>query len=368
MGIVLIPASVEPVGVATHVLNLVRLLKTANLLDIVICHKEGWLTKQLRKEKLPYYVLNISYKPCRFFHSNYILFKFLRKGKSFKLVHLHGRFPLFVSMLSIVTLKHLRFVVTIHEFRAIKRAGLFGWKEWLETFILRHLIEKISCVSEALREEIVKRIGLRYSNKVVVIRNWIQPLNNYHVLEAETSIVKHCNCLKILAVGRLSKEKGFDILVDAVRILVEGGVKVKCDIFGDGPERTKLLSQINKYKLSNIIQLLGVSDKVRYIMPLYDLLVVPSRMESFGIVVLEAYDAGVPVIASNIPGLNEIVQPGKTGLLFAAEDVESLVEKILYLRNSSELRRLLIMQAKEFVKSYYPNKELLKKYIDFYDL
>jgi glycosyltransferase involved in cell wall biosynthesis len=367
MRIILIPSSVEPVGVATHVLNLARLIKRADLLDVVACPTEGWLSEQLQQEDIPFHILHISYKSSfQVLYANFVLYQFLKKRKSAKIVHLHGRFPLFISLLSMITLKRLQFVVTVHQFYATATAGLFEWKNRLETFVWKHLVKSISCVSEALTEEVIKRLGSRFSDKVFVIKNWIQPAGGCHLFRRETFMNEEKNQFKIIAIGRLSKEKGFDILIDAVRILTERGSQVRCDIFGDGPEKARLALQISDHNLGSIIKLRGISDKVRYFMPLYDLLVVPSRMESFGIVILEAYDASIPVVASNVPGLNEIVKRGETGLLFVPGNAESLAQQIIYLINFSELRNSLAKQGKEFVKMFYPSEELLNQYLKFY--
>ena len=78
MKVILFPSSVEPVGVATHVLNLARLLKDAEVLDTVVCPQEGWLSTRLRVEGLPCHVLNISFKPTEFLRSSWVVFSFLK--------------------------------------------------------------------------------------------------------------------------------------------------------------------------------------------------------------------------------------------------------------------------------------------------
>jgi len=367
MQIVLIPSSSELVGVAVHVLNLARLLRDNNLSVAVACPTDGWLADQLRQEGIPFQVIHISYKPLYFLPSNLMLFQFLRKQDSLRVVHLHGRFPLFVSLLSTIALKNLQFVVTVHQFCETGSAGVFRWKIRLETFIMKHLIKKICCVSESLKKEVIIRLGSQHANKVFLMRNWI-----YHVcqspLESEARIDNVRGCLRITAVGRLSHEKGVDLLVDAIHILKNKGFRVTCDIYGEGPERAKLDTLINKYSLDTYVRLQGTSDRIRCLLSQYDLLVVPSRMESFGIVVLEAYDAKIPVIASNVPGLNEIVQDKKTGLLFESNNAECLSQKIIDIISDSELRDSLIMQGKEFVNGYFTSSDLLRQYCQFYGI
>jgi len=364
--VILIPSSAEPVGVSVHVLNLARLLSSVNLLDTVVCPNEGWLSKQLHQEGLPYQVLHISYDPLRFLHSSLTLFRFLKTKESGQVVHLHGRFPTFVSILSMVMLNHLQFVVTIHQFSETGSAGLLGWKNWLETFILKYLTKRICCVSSDLKNDVINRLGRRYLNKVYVIKNWIYPIYHGQGAKAAVQADKKENDFRIIAIGRLSPEKGFDILIDAVRILMEKGFSVTCDIFGDGPEKSKLAEQISRHGLEDHVRFRGVSDKIRHFLIQYDLIVIPSRMESFGLVALEAYDAGIPVIASNTPGLRENVLFEKTGLLFESGSAKALSNQIIRLIRSPELYSSLIREGREFVKKYYPNRELLNKYLEFY--
>lgn len=368
--IIIIPSSVELVGVSTHVLNLARFLNEKNLLSAVVCPAEGWLSERLRQEGLPYHVIYISYKPLDFLRSNFTLFQFLRKKKTLCVVHLHGRFPCFVSLLSMVMLKQLRFVVTVHQFCGTAIAGFLGWKNRLEVFIWKYLIDRICCVSEDLKKETINRLGGRGLSKLFVIRNWIHPVDCYDTVKAETWTYKKEGYLKIVALGRLSLEKGFDILIDAIRILTEKGLMVQCDIFGEGPERMNLVEQSSRYGLNANISLKGTVDSVRYLLPKYDFLVIPSRMESFGIVVLEAYDARLPVIASNIPGLREIVQSGKTGLFFNSGDnaAESLSGQIIKIVNSPTLYSFLVKNGKKFVKNFYPNNKLVDQYRSFYSI
>lgn len=366
MEVIIIPSSVEPVGVSVHVLNLARLLSSVNLLDTVLCPSEGWLSKQLHQEGLPYQVLDISYDPLSVLDSSLTLFRFLKTKKPGQVVHLHGRFPTFLSILSMVTLRHLQFVVTMHQFGNTGYTGRLRWKNWLETFILKYLIKRICCVSDDLKNDVTNRLGGRYSNKVFVIKNWIHPLHYGRGPKARAQADRRENRFEIVAVGRLSPEKGFDILINAAGILIEKGFSVTCDIFGDGPEKPNLAEQISRKGLEHYVRLRGVSDKVRQLLPHYDVLVIPSRLETFGLVVLEAYDAGLPVVASNTAGLRENVLFEKTGLLFESGSAKSLSNQIIRLIRSPELCFSLAREGKKFVKNYYPDSRLLTKYLRFY--
>jgi glycosyltransferase involved in cell wall biosynthesis len=367
MRVALFPSSVEMVGVATHVLNLARLLKQADMLDVVICPQEGWLTKKLIEENLPHYMLKSSPEYSHSAYSNLTLFLFLRSKKSLQAVHVHGRFPLFTSLLSMLLLKNIDFVVTVHQFCDTARAGSLGWMNRLETYIWKHLVKKICCVSEPLKAEVLSRVGIRHMDKVNVISNWIYPIEYYYAPEKETTHKEENDGIRIVAIGRLSQEKGFDVLIEAIHILEKEGIDVRCDIFGEGPERVKLASQIQNHRLNNRVKLQGNHASIRRLLSKYDLLAVPSRRESFGLVVLEAYDAGIPIVASNTPGLNYTVKDKKTGLLFESGNAESLAHQITVLVTNPELAASLTIDGKALLaREYLPNMNLLCQYRHFY--
>lgn len=363
--VLLIPSTTSVAGVSVNVLNLARLLRSANLLDTVVCPSSGWLVDKLQDENLPFHILDLSYKVPHAIFSSLKLFHFLRKRKSAQIIHLNGRFPTLIALPSMILLKQRRFVVTVREFANTRSSGLFAWKRRLETLVWKYLCYKISCVSEDLKREVTMQLGEKYASKVMTIKNWIYP-QGLNISKTKEKIRERKYDLKIIGIGRLSFEKGFDVLISALSILRSKGYSVLCDIFGDGPEKDKLYTQISKNGLEGRVRLCGVNSEVRSLLPQYDLVIIPSRKESFGLVTLEAYDAGIPVIASNIPGLREIVLPEKTGLVFTPDNTESLAQQIIRLINSPELMNSLIERGREFVKSYFPTKDLLNQYLHFY--
>lgn len=362
MRVVLVPASSDPVGVATHTLNLAQLLDGAGILECVLCPKDGWLTEQLRAAKLPYETLGISHHPLNFIRSSFRLFLSLRRRPAADTVHLHGRFPLFVATLSMLLEgKRRRFVATVHEFASTGSLGFFRWKLALETMLLRRMTN-VCCVSRALKEEVVSRLTPHQESHVHMIPNWVIPTTSGHhrIVSEESGFVNVCG------VGRLSREKGFDILIDAVKILTTRNVRVKCDVFGSGPEEHRLAACIYRYGLNGVVKLRGQVPGIRGMLASYDVVVIPSRKESFGIVALEAYDAGVPVVASDIPGLNEVVNDSDTGLLFPIGNAEALADCIQRVAIDEELRSKVIQNGKRRLGDYSPSNTLLARFIDLY--
>lgn len=368
MKVILISSSSAAVGVSTHVLNLAILLKKNNMLDSVICPEEGWLTQQLNNYSIPYTVVYISFKPQRFFLSSYNIFKYIWSRKQVDIIHMHGRMPTFACILSMLILRNNKYFVTIHEFTNTSKQGLFKWKLILETLILRRL-NGICCVSYALKDEITTRVGIKVQNKIKVIYNWIQPLKDLNIQHnvKRYNIKKNNKELIICAIGRLSYVKGLDILIEAINLLHIRGMKVKCDIFGDGPENEKISQLIIHYRLNNYITLKGQDGNVRSLLSRYKAIVIPSRAETFGIVALEAYESKLPIIASDIKGLNEVVFNNETGILCESENYVKFADAIYSVLNSEELSNRLTSNGINTLRKFSPNFNLVKQYILFYN-
>ena len=138
---------------------------------------------------------------------------------------------------------------------------------------------------------------------------------------------------RLLCLGRLSPEKGFDVAVTAFASLVQRFPCAHLVIVGDGPERTKLEQQISQLGLAHRVELAGAvtPDAVPALLNTVTAVLLPSRQESFGLVALEAALMARPVVATCVGGLPEVVMHGQTGLLVKPEDPRALVEALAYL-------------------------------------
>lgn len=132
-------------------------------------------------------------------------------------------------------------------------------------------------------------------------------------------------------VGRLAPEKGHDTLIEALPLIAASVPGVKVLVVGDGPLRTPL---------AQLAERLGVSDRICWVgarsheetiahLAAMDVLAVPSRLEGFGLSAAEAMAGGVPVVATRVQGLTEVVAQGETGVLVPADDPAALADAIV---------------------------------------
>ena len=145
---------------------------------------------------------------------------------------------------------------------------------------------------------------------------------------------------------KLERTYGLDVLLEAFARLDPGARQdqpLSLWIAGDGPDRTRLPQQAARLGVASHVKFLGAlsHDRMPAFMWALDLFVNPSRAESFGVAALEAAASGLPVVASRVGGLPEIVADGETGLLAPPEDPVALAEALARLIDSPEQRRAL---------------------------
>lgn len=149
-----------------------------------------------------------------------------------------------------------------------------------------------------------------------------------------------------IAAGRLQRSKGFDLLVDAWRIVADEHPEWKLHIYGDGSEARALSTQIATLGLGEHVQLKGFSTELQTHMAQASLFVLSSRMDGTAMVLVEAMTCGVPVVSTNAPtGPAEIVNHGVDGLLVANQDVAALADGIVHMIELPLERRLAMGEA-----------------------
>jgi len=170
------------------------------------------------------------------------------------------------------------------------------------------------------------------------------------------------------AIGRMVKEKGFDWLIKAAAELEAAGFgrKVNYLLVGDGPLKAKLQKMAFDMKLGKKIFFAGFTDDVSGIMKDLDVLAVPSEFEPFGNVVLEGMYAGVPVVASKVGGIKEIISDGQDGLLIEPRDPSAIAKAIQMLMSNKELKGKIAEGGRQKVISYFNIKRVINEIEDVY--
>lgn len=184
---------------------------------------------------------------------------------------------------------------------------------------LSRLCEKVICISD-YEYRAARRVGFPES-RLAVVKNGIS-VERQLPSPVDASLWPAETKVRLLFVGRLDRQKGVDILIDAVRQLGQGfHLVIAGDVVVGGGVDFPDLSNCSLTGWVNSSQLETLYSQA-------DILVVPSRWEGFGLVAIEGMRAGLPVIVSDVGALPEIVDHGVTGVVFRSESVAGLIEAV----------------------------------------
>jgi glycosyltransferase involved in cell wall biosynthesis len=161
------------------------------------------------------------------------------------------------------------------------------------------------------------------------------------------------------AVARLSPEKGFDLLLRAAARLIDRDLPVRVVLVGEGPERARLERLAAQLGIEGRVTFRGAvaHEAVPAVLATFDVFVMPSRAEGFGVAALEAQAMELPVVASRVHGLPDVVVHGSTGLLVPPGDVEALATALEQLVRNADVRVALGRRGRAFVAARYSWRE-----------
>lgn len=177
----------------------------------------------------------------------------------------------------------------------------------------------------------------------------------------------------ILCVSRIDYQKNQEILLDLLFELKKKNEKAHLVIIGPVTSSAyleKIQSKIDKYQLhSDVTVIKGLHADSPELINAYnsaDCFILPSVHEPFGIVVLEAWASRIPVIASDVGGLSNLLTDKRTGLFFNNVSVEDLVEKYFYYRNNPQAEKNIVNEAYDIVRSQYSWDTIADRLVEFY--
>ena len=249
--------------------------------------------------------------------------------------------------------------------------------EALDRRVLRWM-DKVVCVSEGQAQK-VRRAGVG-DGKISVIHNAVRPERFANPDPAYRQQLRRMfgerggPDLTVGAAGRLSPEKGFGVLIDAAaKVLRSGtrgqgsGINVGFVLFGDGPLRESLTSQIALHGLQDRFILAGFRSDLDQLLPHLDLMVLPSYTEGLPNVALEAMAAGVPVVATAVGGTPELIADGQTGFLVPPGDPSALARRIHDAVSGPHVRDRFIRQGRDRVAASFSFAAQAARYRELFD-
>ncbi|KAB2338522.1 glycosyltransferase [Cytobacillus depressus] len=221
---------------------------------------------------------------------------------------------------------------------------------------LIHFAETVIVCSEYMKNELYQAFVIQNGKKIAIIPNGVhklKPANSYNNLLSGMPL--QVKKRFIFSIGRIVKEKGFDILIHAAHKMRSQFPDIYFIIAGNGPLLTDYKRMVKELALQDRVFFIGfVNDEQRMaLLSKCELAVFPSRYEPFGIVALEAMQAGKPTIVANTGGLKGIVQHMQSGMFMSAGSSESFIEQASFLLKNKYASEQMGRAGKERVESLF---------------
>ena len=280
------------------------------------------------------------------------------------LVHAHYAIPHATSAILARDMGHpVKVVTTLHG----TDVTLMG-KEPAFAKTTRHAVvtsDAVTAVSKSLAND--TRANLGVDREIAVIYNWVDhqrfvpnrdPAYRARFAQPDESIVMHVSNFRAV-------KRPLDALRVFAGILERRPARML--MIGDGPERQACVDLAHELEIAGRVQFLESTPTIEKFMSVADLLLLPSEQESFGLVALDAMSSGVPVVASRVGGLPELIAEGQTGFLRPLGNVDAMLEASLEILQNPYRRRQMGEAARERAIHDFRPEVVLPKYLEVYE-
>jgi len=239
--------------------------------------------------------------------------------------------------------------------------------EWLDSQSLT-FVDRVITVSSSMKEH--PRLKNRRGLAIDVVPNGI-PLNSHDSSkdadDLNQNIINFCRQgFTIGAIGRLSPEKDFEALLRVASILTAQGVDIRLVLLGEGRLRAGLETAAKCLGIENKVLMPGyVADAKKYLSS-FNLFAMPSLTEGLPMVLLEAMQAAVPIVATRVGGIPEALQEGRCGLLINPECDVELEHAVKDVMQNPAAAKERVAAARQRVDAVYSSRAMAVKYLEIY--
>ena len=223
----------------------------------------------------------------------------------------------------------------------------------------------VTAVSEYLKKETLNNFDIE--GDISVIPNFID--TNRFVKTENLSLKQNLcpNCEKVLVhVSNFRPLKNVNQVVEVLSRLKKDGYPIKLLLVGDGPDRVPAEHLARELGVYEDVRFMGKQEAVIDILSIADVFVMPSASETFGLAALEAMACGVPVVASNIGGLPELIDHGENGFLCPLDNIDAFSERIRQIISNDNLQDRMGNAARAKALEHFDNAKVIPMYEQLY--
>jgi glycosyltransferase involved in cell wall biosynthesis len=357
------------IGGTLEYLKLLLLRLDSNLFDItVICPSYGPMADELKalgiKVKIIDMTREISIKDD--FKAIKELYKYIKKNR-FDIIHLHsskagaiGRIAnLFTNIPCVYTPHGWAFNMKVSSKKKL-------FYKIIEK-ILAYMCESIVAISPAERNDAIK-FKISKNEKIRLITNGID-INKFNFdfnfkIRDKLKISKKTKIIGM--VGRLSLQKDPLTFVKVAKLISDRGYNTYFMLVGDGELRKDVEEKIELYGLKNKFLITGWTNEVEKYVSCFDVGVLTSQWEGFGLVLAEYMAAKIPIVASKVDGICDVVKDKYSGVLVSPGDVEGFANKIITILEDEELANKYVKNGYERVVKEFSIERVVKQHENLY--
>lgn len=331
-----------------------------------VTHQESLFCQEARRRGYPVTVVDMTrrfnplslYKLTRFF-----------KDERIDLVHTNGARMNFYGRLAAHWAEVHHICSTVHNslydypIVGFKRAVYVKTDVWTARYA-----QRIITVAEALARDLRDKYGIP-AEKILTIHNGIdlselEPTRSREAVRDDLGIPPDSPLVG--AIGRMTHQKGFTYLLQALPALIERVPKTQCLLVGDGPLRGELEREAVQLGLLDRCIFTGLRTDIPDLLTAIDVFVLPSLSEGFPMVLLEAMGMRQPVVATAVSGNPELIEHGRTGLLVSSADPPAITKAAAWLLEHPSEAEAMGQAARSVVEERFNVKNMLEKTEEVY--
>ncbi|MEX3618263.1 glycosyltransferase family 4 protein [Paenibacillus glucanolyticus] len=311
--------------------------------NVAVASEGGKYVELLQKNNIQHYKLDQTRRPAQMMQA---FFNFRKVVKQFKpdIIHAH---MMTGALLSRVTRGFRKYKIVTHIHNEFQKSADF-----------MKVGDSVIAVSHAVARAMLNR-GVQEQKLHIVLNGTVGSSRK------ETAGEVILNGLSIVTVAGLYERKGINDLLEAFEIVASEYPEANLYLLGDGPDRSKFELKAGQSTAKANIHFLGFQSNPHNYMRAADIFVLPSHKESFGLVLIEAREAGCAIVATNVDGIPEALDFGESGMLVPPKSPDKLAEAIITMIQDSDMRdqyRKRAMTGLEYYSVERVAKDTLKIY------
>lgn len=289
------------------------------------------------------------------------------RSENLDLLHVHYAIPHSISaILARESIKHLRYLPVITTLHGTDITLVGADRSYLP--ITRYGLQQsdgVTAVSKFLKQATIETFDF---DEVEVIPNFICPTHYQKLPDSPLKRELAPNGERILI--HVSNFRAVKRPADCVEILakvLQKGGNARLIMVGDGPEYSAVHHRARTLGVLDKTEFVGKQAKIADYLGVADVSLLPSELESFGLAALEAQACEVPVIASRVGGIPEVINDGESGFLSEVGNTEKMAGDVMRLLNNEKLRKAFGKKGRELAISRYSTEIIIPQYIEFYE-